>query len=130
MMGSRPRKALARFARRAATRSGTPPFTIRRSTFAVLQFFIVSSLFFVLSARSVTAQTPAADLRVKFEARVHEIASKVDGVVGYAIVDLTSGERIAHLEHATFPTASAIKLAIVYELFKQAEEGTLRLDDT
>jgi Beta-lactamase class A len=46
----------------------------------------------------------------------------VDGVVGYAIVDLTSGERIGHLEHATFPTASAIKLAIVYELFKQAEE--------
>ena len=51
-------------------------------------------------------------------------------MVGYAIVDLTSGDRIGHLEHATFPTASAIKLAIVYELFKQAEEKTIDLDDT
>jgi beta-lactamase class A len=82
------------------------------------------------AASSGRAQTPAADLRRTFEARVHDIAAKVDGVVGYAIVDLTSGDRITHLEDATFPTASAIKLAIVYELFKQAEEGTLRLDDT
>ena len=79
---------------------------------------------------SAGAQTPAADLKTKFEARVHDLAAQVDGVVGYAIVDLTSGERIGHLEHATFPTASAIKLAIVYELFKQAEEKRINLDDT
>jgi beta-lactamase class A len=130
MMGSRPRKALARFGRLAATRNRTVPFGVRRSTVAILQLVVLSSPFFVLGPRRVTAQTAAADLRVKFEARVQEIAAKVDGVVGYAIVDLTSGERITHLEHATFPTASAIKLAIVYELFKQAEEGTLRLDDS
>ena len=61
---------------------------------------------------------------------MQEIAARVDGVVGYAIVDLTSGERIGHLERETFPTASAIKLAIVYELFKQAEEKKIRLDET
>ena len=86
------------------------------------------ALFALVAAASAGAQTPVADLKAKFEARVQEIAARVDGVVGYAIVDLTSGERIGRLENATFPTASAIKLAIVYELFKQAEEGTVRLD--
>jgi beta-lactamase class A len=89
------------------------------------------ALFALLAASSsANAQTPVADLKAKFEQRVREIAAKVDGVAGYAIVDLTSGERIGHLENATFPTASAIKLAIVYELFKQAEEKTINLDDT
>ena len=82
------------------------------------------------ASASAGAQTPAAELKAKFEARVHDIAAHVDGVVGYAILDLTSGERIGHLEHATFPTASAIKLAIVYELFKQAEEKKINLDET
>ena len=80
---------------------------------------------------SASAQTsPPAELRAKFEKRVQEISSRVDGVVGYSIVDLTSGERIGHLDAATFPTASAIKLAIVYELFKQAEEKRIDLDET
>lgn len=79
---------------------------------------------------SAGAQTsPPAELRAKFEKRVQEISSRVDGVVGYSIVDLTSGERIAHLDAATFPTASAIKLTIVYELFKQAEEKRIDLDE-
>ena len=46
------------------------------------------------------------------------------------MLDLTSGDRIAHLERETFPTASTIKLAIVYELFKQVAEGRIRLDET
>ena len=83
------------------------------------------------SAPGSNAQAPAvpSELRAKFEKRVQDIASQVDGVVGYSILDLTTGERIGHLERETFPTASAIKLAIVYELFKQAEEGHVRLDE-
>jgi beta-lactamase class A len=81
----------------------------------------------------VAAQTPAptvAELKAKFERRLEELASGVDGVAGYAILDLTSGERIGHLQRETFPTASTIKLAIVYELFKQVDEGKIRLDET
>ena len=87
---------------------------------------------FLLLAGTASAgaqMSPPAELRAKFEKRVQEISSRVDGVVGYSIVDLTSGERIAHLDAATFPTASAIKLAIVYELFKQAEEKRIDLDE-
>jgi beta-lactamase class A len=53
----------------------------------------------------------------------------VNGVVGYEILDLTSGQRVGHLERETFPTASAIKLAIVYELYKQSGDGRLKLDE-
>src|SRR5438132_14397885 len=77
------------------------------------------------------AQQPsptAAELKSKFEHHLQEIAARVDGVMGYAVLDLTSGERIGHLERAAFPTASTIKIAIVYELFKQADEGKVHLD--
>jgi beta-lactamase class A len=87
--------------------------------------------FLLLAATaSAGAQTsPPAELRAKFEKRVQDISSRVDGVVGYSIVDLTSGERIGHLDSALFPTASAIKLAIVYELFKQADEKRIDLEE-
>jgi len=83
-----------------------------------------------LGAALAAQSTPAAELKAKFERRVEEIAGRLDGVAGYLFVDLTSGEKIAHLEREVFPTASTIKLAIVYELFKQASEGRIKLDET
>jgi beta-lactamase class A len=84
-----------------------------------------------LLALSAQALPPAgADLKSKFERRVQDIAAHVDGVVGYEVLDLTSGERSGHLEREPFPTASTIKLAIVYELFRQADEGRVRLEDS
>ena len=70
---------------------------------------------------------PAA-LRDALERRLSNIADSLDGVLGYAILDLTSGQRIEHLQDEVFPTASAIKLAILYELFKAADEQTVALD--
>lgn len=72
----------------------------------------------------------AAELKAKLEHRLKEIAAQVDGVLSYAVLDLTSGDRFGHLERDVFPTASTIKLAIVYELFKQVDEGKVRLDQT
>jgi len=104
-------------------------FRVQGSGFVRGSLFLVLSFQFSVLSLSAQPLTPAADLKAKFEKRVQEIAARVDGVVGYSIVDLTSGERIGRLESATFPTASAIKLAIVYELFKQAEEQKIRLTD-
>src|SRR4029078_12527970 len=47
---------------------------------------------------------------------------------GSHIVDLTTGDEIKRLQDSVFPTASTIKLAILYELFKQADEGLIDLD--
>jgi beta-lactamase class A len=86
----------------------------------------------VLLALAIALQlTPGqAELKAKVERQLQEISSRVDGVVGYAVLDLTSGDRITHLGGETFPTASTIKIAIVHELFKQVEEGKVRLSDT
>lgn len=86
--------------------------------------------------RAGTAQTDAAqdpkagELRRALRQRLEEIAVSVDGVAGYTVVDLTNGERFGRLQDEQFPTASTIKLAILYELFRQADEGRQRLDET
>src|SRR5260221_7082 len=93
-----------------------------------LTFVCLPALATVIPAQPLSPT--ATELRSKFEHCIEDLASRVDGVVGYAILDLTSGDRFGHLEKATFPTASTIKLAIVYELFKQVEVGKVRLDET
>src|SRR5437660_10989905 len=72
-------------------------------------------------------ESAKADLKQKFERRARDTSAGVDGAIGYAFLDLSSGDRIAHLDHEVFPTASTIKLAIVYELFKQVDEGRVAL---
>jgi beta-lactamase class A len=90
---------------------------------------LVASLVTLSSVVHAQQAAPtAAELKSKFEHRLEEIAAHMDGAMGFAILDLTSGERIGHLDHAVFPTASTIKIAIVYELFKQAEAGKIHLD--
>jgi beta-lactamase class A len=68
------------------------------------------------------------ELREKLAASLERTASTLDGIMGYAVVDLTSGDRIERLPSSVFATASTIKLAILYELFRQADEGKLSLD--
>jgi beta-lactamase class A len=95
------------------------------ATVAVLAWAIFSI------AATVEQPSPtAAELKAKFDHRLQEIASHADGVMGYAVLDVTSGDRFGHLDREVFPTASTIKLAIVYEIFKQVDEGRVRLDQT
>jgi beta-lactamase class A len=76
------------------------------------------------------AQSLQDDLKSQFDRRLGAIAAGLDGVVGYLITDLTSGERVAsRLAEQAFPTASTIKLAILYELLEQAEAGRMELDE-
>ena len=73
--------------------------------------------------------TLADTLRTQFASRLEAVASSAEGVVGYVVVDLSSGERFTRLDGVQFPTASTIKLAVLYELMKQADEGRVALDD-
>ncbi|HPY29253.1 MAG TPA: class A beta-lactamase-related serine hydrolase [Verrucomicrobiota bacterium] len=65
----------------------------------------------------------------KTEIRLREIAARTRGALGFVALDLTSGERFALNETLTFPQASAIKIAILMEVYKQAEEGKFKLTD-
>jgi beta-lactamase class A len=65
----------------------------------------------------------------KTEARLKEIASRTRGALGFIALDLTSGERFALNEDVSYQQASAIKIAILMEVFKQAHEGKFKLTD-
>ena len=91
---------------------------------------LAALLVWVACAADAAAQGALqGDLRGQLTKRIDEIVRSLDGVAGYVIIDLTSGEQVAaRLEREPFPTASAIKVPILYELLKRADEGSLTLD--
>jgi len=90
----------------------------------------LATILLLLLPCTAGAQGPLQDdLLAQFRDRLDVIVRGVDGVAGYVVVDLTSGKPVAaRLEREPFPTASAIKVPILYELLKRADEGTLQLD--
>lgn len=67
-------------------------------------------------------------MRERFDRALAALAASVDGSFAYLVVDLETGHRIAHRADEPFPTASTIKIGILYELFRQADEGRVVLD--
>ncbi len=104
---------------------------IRRAMAVALSAMALSATLAAQSAPPAAAPRAsalAAELKQRFERQLNLIAANLNGVMGFAVLDLTSGERLGHLDRETFPTASTIKLAIVYELVKQMDEGRVDLD--
>lgn len=72
---------------------------------------------------SLTAQEEhLAILRGKLDDELSAIVDGYEGVAGIHVVDLTNGDRFAVRDEMTFPQASAIKVPILLELFRRAEE--------
>jgi beta-lactamase class A len=65
----------------------------------------------------------------KLEASIAEVDHSLDGVMGVAIEDLTSGQKYQLRADDVFPQASTIKIAILAELYRQAETGKIKLTD-
>lgn len=67
-------------------------------------------------------------IREKLQEELERIVDSYEGVAGLHVHDLTSGDRWAVRDDFTFPQASAIKIPILLELFRRAEEepGLLR----
>jgi beta-lactamase class A len=71
----------------------------------------------------------------KLETRTGEIADRLDGVMGVAILDLRDGRILLHNADRIFPTASSIKIAVLLGLYRQDQEaragakGKAKLDD-
>ena len=83
----------------------------------------------LLFTSSLSAAEPTREiLRARFEASVRSIVDEVDGVMGVTIEDLKSGERLSLNGDLVFTQASAIKLPLLVELFRQAEDGRHDLD--
>jgi beta-lactamase class A len=98
-----------------------------QSTVALVLLFLVGIA--GDSPADQASSSPAVALRQQAASRLQDTARRVDGVMGYAIVDLTSGERFEWQPDLVLPTASTIKLAILYELAHATDEGRLKLED-
>src|SRR5215831_16292362 len=80
-------------------------------------------------ARAQTGQEKEEILWQKLEATVQDADRHLDGVIGVAILDLSTGHK--YLLHAdeVMPTASSIKIAVLAELYRQAQQGKVKLTD-
>jgi beta-lactamase class A len=81
------------------------------------------------SAQEAAPETLQAALHEQFETGMRQTARRLDGVVGYAIQDLATGDSFYLNADLVFPTASSIKLAVLLELMRQAQEGKISLDE-
>ena len=99
---------------------------------------------FVLLAVAVCAPVPSGAQQVpqekpsqekeqvlwqKLEATISGVDRNLDGVLGVAILDLTTGQKYFLHADEVLPTASSIKIAILAELYHQAQQGKLKLSD-
>jgi beta-lactamase class A len=65
----------------------------------------------------------------KLGSTVSEVDKALDGVLGVAILDVKSGQRLVLHEDEVFPQASSIKIALLAELYHQVQTGKLKLTD-
>lgn len=100
---------------------------------AAAGFLTLAAAVAPLSAQAPAGAAGAGALDEALAGRLAEtlsaIARGLDGVMGYAVVDLDTGHRVAALADTPFPTASSIKIAILYALARQADEGRIALDE-
>lgn len=84
----------------------------------------------VLLLASITAHAQASPLSGKqlvlwehLRTSVVELEQRLDGVLGVAILDLDSGQQLLIHPDEVFPQASSIKIAVLAELYHQAEQS-------
>ena len=100
-----------------------------------LAFALVAGAFGQQKSEVVPHDTGSDLLWKKLGTRVEQIAAKLDGVMGVAILDLTDGRILLRNADRVFPTASSIKIAILLELYRQdqqareGEQGKAKLND-
>jgi beta-lactamase class A len=89
----------------------------------------------VAVAQTAAPITPVASsekqqvLWTKLEKTIQDIDQNLDGVMGVAILDLTDGHRYLLHANDVFAQASSIKICVLAELYRQAQQGKLKLTD-
>jgi beta-lactamase class A len=89
----------------------------------------------ILFLATCLAQTPAPSagkqkvLWQKLESHIQDVDAKLDGVMGVAIEDLTTGDHFLLHEDEVFAQASSIKTTVLATLYLQAQQGKLKLTD-
>jgi len=86
-----------------------------------------------VAASAQTSPPPPTEkqtvLWMKLEKSILDIDRGLDGVMGVAIVDLTDGHKYLLHANDVYPQASSIKICVLAELYRQAQQGKLKLTD-
>jgi beta-lactamase class A len=83
---------------------------------------LVFAMALAMSVMSFGQDAMQRELRSKFEGDLKAIQGNFHGVLGAEFVDLTDGAKVSLNADAVFPSASTIKVAILVELFRQADQ--------
>src|SRR5882724_9790258 len=96
----------------------------------------VLALVCLLTSAIATAQSTAPSpqekqqaLWQKLESSIGEVDRNLDGAMGVAILDLTDGHKYLLHANDVFAQASSIKICVLAELYRQAQQGKLNLMD-
>ncbi len=96
-----------------------------------LKKFLFPALFFLsmMQPKDLAAQGPQS-IRLQTQQQLKEIIAASPALTGLVAVDLTTGETFKFNQHEVFPQASAIKIPILLEVYKQAKAGKFKLTQT
>jgi len=104
-----------------------------RSRTCIVFFLLFVSAAFAQTVNKPSTTSPSAEkqrvLWQKLEATIHEVDQHLDGVMGVAIEDLKTGDNYLLHENEVFAQASSIKIAVLADLYLQAQQGKLKLTD-
>lgn len=90
--------------------------------------FLVFPLFII--ALNASAQNPSEELlRQKIEKQLSDIIGDSPAITGLVAVDLKNGKMLSFNADVAFPQASAIKIPILMEVYKQAHQEKFKLSD-
>jgi beta-lactamase class A len=94
----------------------------RLPAFSVFLLFVAATAVGQTNPRSQSSDiAKQQSLWAKLEATVAETDRNLDGVLGVAIEDLTTGQKFMLRADSVFPQASSIKIAVLAELYHQAQ---------
>ncbi len=93
---------------------------------------LLCCILFLATCAAQTAAPSSAKQKVlwqKLESSIQEVDQHLDGVMGVAIEDLTTGDHFFLHEDEVFAQASSIKITVLANLYLEAEQGKLKLTD-
>lgn len=95
----------------------------------ICRSFVLLVLLCLLSLTAFSQSTKSAPNIERLRARLQELVNAFPGTMGVAVRDIASGQQISINGDRQFPMASAYKIPILVEVFRQAEAGKFSLDD-
>jgi beta-lactamase class A len=90
---------------------------------------VASLVLCLLPACGTTPEKTASDGSASLRNELNAIADRFHGTIGYSLHHRKSGDTITRLGDEPFPTASTIKLAILFAAMEKVEAGEIEYDD-